>query len=157
MEFNRAFDLVIKHEGGYVDHPSDPGGATRYGVTERVARANGHTGSMRDLPLAFAREIYRRLYWDAVRADSLPPEIRFHVFDAAINSGPTQAVKWLQQAAGVAVDGKLGPQTLGAAGRVTPAKYSALRLRFMTSLTSWQAFGRGWARRICDNLEMSNA
>jgi len=157
MDFNEAFARLIKHEGGYVDHAADPGGATNYGITERVARANGYTGDMRDLPIDVARNIYRRLYWDTVRADDLPPAIRFHVFDAAVNSGPGQAVKWLQQAAGVKMDGRIGPQTLGAAASVSPAKYSAIRLRFMTSLTTWAAFGRGWARRICDNLEMNDA
>lgn len=154
IDFDAAFEILIGHEGSYSDHSADPGGKTRYGVTERVARANGYTGDMRDLPLDFAKGVYRRSYWDAVRADDLPESIRFHVFDAAVNSGPVQAAKWLQQAAGVATDGKIGPQTIGAAGKVTPAHYSAIRLRFMTGLPTWKDFGKGWARRICDNLEI---
>lgn len=155
MDFNQAFDLLLKHEGGYSDHAADPGGKTRYGVTERVARANGYAGDMRDLPLDFAKGVYRRAYWDAVRADALPPALRFHVFDAAVNSGPVQAAKWLQEAAGVTADGKIGPQTLAAAAKVTAAQYSAKRLRFMTGLSTWANFGKGWARRICDNLELT--
>lgn len=156
MNIERALEILLRHEGGYIDHPSDPGGATNFGITERVARKHGYTGHMRDMPLSMAITIYRKDYWDAIRADSLPDAIRFHVFDAAVNSGVTQAIKWLQRAGGAVEDGIIGPRTIAAAARVTPAKYSAIRLRFMTGLNTWQTFGRGWARRIADNLEIES-
>lgn len=156
MNIERALELLLGHEGGFVDHPSDPGGATNFGITERVARAHGYKGHMRDLPKAKAIDIYRKDYWDAIRADALPDDIRFHVFDAAVNSGPAQAIKWLQRAGGVAEDGIIGPKTIAAAAKVTPAKYSAIRLRFMTNLSTWSTFGKGWARRIADNLELDS-
>lgn len=154
MNFEQAFSEIIKREGGFSDHVDDPGGATNFGITERVARQHGYAGSMKDLPLSVARQIYKKDYWDRISADLLPINIRFHVLDAAINSGNGQAIKWLQEAAGVDQDGVLGAKTLEAAHSVTAAKYSSIRLRFMTNLRGWNAFGRGWARRIADNLEI---
>ena len=156
MNFDQAFERLLGHEGGYVDHPADPGGATRYGITERVARSNGYTGHMRDFPLALAKQIYRASYWDAVRADDCPPALRFDLFDAAVNSGPVQAVKWMQRAVGVVDDGKIGPKTLLALkiadGPVSAARFNGHRLAFMASLPTWGSFGKGWARRIAENL-----
>lgn len=157
MNFGTAFDLLMTHEGGYSDHKADPGGKTRFGVTEAVARANGYSGDMRDLPLDLAKIIYKGLYWDSVRADELPAPIRYAVFDAAVNSGVQQSIRWLQQALNVAADGKIGPKTLAAAHSHEPGalrmKLLAQRLRFMTGLSTWPAFGRGWARRICSLME----
>jgi lysozyme family protein len=157
MDFDTAFTKLLGHEGGYVDHPDDPGGATRWGVTERVARARGYSGSMRDLPERMARDIYRADYWSAVRADDLPAPIRYAVFDAAVNSGVGQATRWLQRALGVADDGAIGPVTLAAAALADPEvllrKMLAQRLKFMTSLSNWPSFSRGWARRIADLME----
>lgn len=154
MTIDEALRILLKHEGGYVDHPSDPGGATNYGITWKTARRHGYHGHMRDLPLKMATDIYRIDYWRPIRADDLPPALRFHVFDAAVNSGPRQAVLWLQRCAGVTADGAIGPRTIAAAQTVTAAQYSAVRLRFMTGLPTWGAFGKGWARRIADNLEL---
>lgn len=154
MNFDRAFAELMKHEGGYVNHPEDPGKETNYGITEAVARNHGYTGSMKDLPLSTAKHIYRTDYWDKIRGDLLPGKIRFHVFDAAVNSGIRQAITWLQACAGVDVDGVIGAKTIAASESVSPAKYSAERLRFMTHLKTWNTFGKGWARRIADNLEI---
>lgn len=157
MTFDEAFTKLLGHEGGFVDHKADPGGATNWGVTERVARANGYTGSMRDFPQVAAKHIYRKSYWDSVRADELPPAIRYAVFDAAVNSGPTQAVKWLQRAVGASDDGRIGPQTLTMARAAQPdfaaRRMLAQRLKFMTDLKTWPHFSRGWARRVADLLE----
>lgn len=157
MNFDQAFTELLGHEGGFVDHPSDPGGATRWGVTERVARANGYTGNMRDFPQAAAKHIYRRSYWDAVRADELPDVIRYAVFDAAVNSGARQSIQWLQSALGVTADGKIGPLTMAAVKKADPLKLKgkllSQRLEFMASLSTWPAFGRGWARRIASLME----
>ncbi len=154
MNIDQALKRLLGNEGGFVDHPRDPGGATNFGITQRVARARGYVGDMRDLPLATAIAIYREDYWAPIKADQLPESLRFHVFDAAVNSGPGQAIKWLQRAAGITQDGIIGPRTLSAASMVSPAKYSAIRLRFMTDLATWSTFGKGWARRIADNLEI---
>lgn len=157
MTFDEAFERLIGHEGGYVDHPSDPGGETNHGVTARVARAHGYQGDMRDLPLETAKAIARGEYWDAVKADALPAAVRFDVFDAAYNSGVTQASKWLQRAAGAADDGKIGPQTIAAAntfdGYRLLARFNGHRLQFFTDLGTWPQFGKGWSRRVANNLK----
>lgn len=156
MDFDTAFDRLIGHEGGYSNHPDDPGGETMWGVTARVARANGYTGPMRDMPRSTAKAIYRKLYWDAVKADQLPEAVRFDVFDGAVNSGVSQSAKWLQRAAGVVDDGVIGPKTIAAASAVGPiiaARYNGHRLEFMANLPTWGSFGKGWARRIASNLK----
>ncbi len=157
MNFDQAFDTLIKHEGGFSDHPADPGGKTRFGITEAVAREVGYRGDMRELPIDLAKRIYKARYWDAVRAEELPEAIRYAVFDAAVNSGPRQAIRWLQRAVGVEDDGVIGPKTLAAVRAADPERLLRLflsqRLRFMTGLPNWPAFGRGWARRIADLME----
>lgn len=156
VTFDQAFDTLIGHEGGHANHPSDPGGETMWGVTRRVALQEGYTGDMRHLPRDTAKAIYRKRYWDAVRADELPPAMRYPVFDAAVNSGVTQAVKWLQRAVDVQDDGLIGPLTLSAAKKadfLAVPLMLGLRLDFMTSLPTWGAFGRGWARRIAAILK----
>lgn len=154
MNFDTAFHKLLGHEGGYVNHPSDPGGATNWGVTERVARANGYEGDMRDLPVEFAKVIYRKDYWIPIRAEELPPKLRYPAFDAAVNSGVRQSVIWLQRACGASADGIFGPATLRAVRASDEdemfLKMLSARLRFMSDLSSWPAFGRGWARRIAD-------
>lgn len=157
MNFDQAFEILLEHEGGYVNHPSDPGGETKYGITEAVARGAGYTGDMRRLSLADAKKIYRQAYWDKVRADELQPLIRYLVFDSAVHSGVSQAIRWLQFACDVSVDGKLGPVTIAAAND-TPVdrlkrRILSQRLRLMTLLPQWGAFGRGWARRVSTLLE----
>lgn len=158
MNFDEAFDALLGHEGTYSRHPDDPGGETMWGITRKVALQEGYSGDMHVLPREFAKDIYRRRYWDAVKADSLPDALRFSVFDAAVNSGVTQAVKWLQQAVDVGDDGILGPMTLQASQRAnglrTAVKVNALRLDFLTSLPIWGQFSRGWARRIATNLQL---
>jgi lysozyme family protein len=154
MNFDQAFHALLGHEGGFVDHPSDPGGATNWGITERVARANGYVGHMRDLPVSVAKSIYRKDYWTPIRAEELPAVVRYAVFDAAVNSGNRQAIIWLQRAVGATPDGVIGPQTLGAvrsaSGEQVLRRMLSARLRFMTDLKTWPTFGRGWARRIAD-------
>jgi lysozyme family protein len=158
MGFDTAFTTLLKHEGGFSDHAADPGGKTRFGITEAVAREVGYRGDMRELPVDLAKRIYKDRYWDAVRAEELPEVIRYAVFDAAVNSGPRQAILWLQRAVGTRDDGIIGPKTLAAVRAADPERVLrrilAARLRFMTGLSSWSAFGRGWARRIADLMEM---
>jgi len=155
MNFDQAFDALIGNEGGYSNNSADPGGETMWGVTARVARETGYAGAMRNFPRNAAKAIYRKQYWDAIRADQLPDQVRFDIFDAAVNSGVKQAVKWLQRVVGVSEDGIIGPATLGAAsvvGESIGRRYSGVRLKFMTDLPTWPTFGRGWTRRIASNL-----
>ena len=156
MTFDDAFDRLLGHEGTYSDNPDDPGGATMYGITQRTARLNGYIGLMWALPIEKAKDIARREYWDAVNADQLPDALRFDVFDAAYNSGPGQAIKWLQRAVYVDVDGKFGPATLMGVQTYNPgsiaARFNGHRLDMMNDLRNWASFGRGWAQRIATNL-----
>lgn len=159
MDFDTAFQRLLGHEGDFVDHPADPGGATRWGITERVARTAGYRGDMRQFPVEIAKQIAKHEYWDAVRADDLPAGVRYQMFDAAYNSGVRQAVIWLQRACGADADGVIGPKTLLAVKTqnvdVLRQRMLSQRLRFLTNLKNWDSFGKGWARRIADLLEVS--
>lgn len=156
MIFDQAFDKLLGFEGGYSNNPADPGGETMWGVTKAEAVASGYTGAMKDLPKEIAKKIYYKKYWQVIRADELPDLIRYATFDAAVNSGPVQAIKWLQRALGVADDGVIGANTLLAASMGSAdavlRKMLGQRLVFMASLPAFPAFGRGWARRIGELL-----
>ena len=156
MSFDAAFTRLLVREGRYSNHPSDTGGATMWGVTEATARAHGYVGAMQDLTQWQAGAIYRSSYWTPLKADQLPAEVRFDVFDAAVHSGVPQAAKWLQRALGVKDDGIVGPQTLAAAqavpGGILKAQFNGARLHFLTTLPSWPIFGKGWAARVAKNL-----
>lgn len=156
MTFDKAFERLIGHEGGYVNHPNDPGGETNWGITLRTARAEGYTGRMRELTREQAREIYRSAYWDRAKADQYDGAIGFQLFDAAVNHGIGNAVRFLQRAVGVADDGIVGPLTLHAINSMTVtdvlARFNAERLMFYTKLSTWPTFGKGWARRVAGNL-----
>lgn len=150
--FDSAFTALIGHEGGYVNDPRDPGGETKYGISKRSYPAV----NIAALTLDQAKAIYRTDYWDRLRCEALPESLRFQVFDAAVNSGPGNAARWLQAALGVAQDGNIGPATLRALSLNSPqavaVRFTGHRLHFMTTLTTWPTFGRGWARRIAANL-----
>lgn len=153
--FDDAFSALIGNEGGFVDNKADPGGATRWGVTERVARANGYTGDMRALPLETAKEIAKRVYWDPLHLDEFDPRIAFQIFDSNYNGG--QTVRWAQAAAGAAVDGKMGPATIAALKLADPRafvlSFLSQRMLYLTNLATWSSFGKGWTRRIANNMQ----
>ena len=150
--FERALGEVLRHEGGYVNNPVDPGGETNFGITRTTARAHGYRGSMRTIPMPLVERIYRRSYWAAVRGDDLPTGVDLAVFDFAVNSGPQRAAQFLQRAVGVDDDGHIGPITLGAVAAADPAKLvralCADRLTWLRTLKTWRHFGRGWTRRV---------
>lgn len=156
MTFDQAFERLIGHEGGYVNHPADPGGETNWGITKRTARENGYTGSMRDMTREQAKAIYKSAYWNRAKADQYDPAIGFQLFDAAVNHGIGNAIRFLQRAVGVADDGIVGKMTLAAikAMSVTDvlARFNAERLEFYTKLSTWPSFGKGWVRRVAGNL-----
>ncbi len=153
MNFNEALVVILHHEGGYANNPNDPGRETNFGVTIRVAREFGYTGPMRDIPMDVVRTIYKKLYWDKINGDNLPPAIALATFDFAVNSGPSRAARYLQRAARVPRDGIIGPQTIGA---VTAAHDRVLvkllisRIKFMIGLNAWKFFGKGWAHRMIE-------
>lgn len=166
-EFSRALAKVLVHEGGYVDHPQDPGGATNRGVTQGVyddyRRGMGKsTQTVKKLTDGELESIYRARYWSLVKADSLPPGVSYVVFDGAVNSGVAQSAKWLQRALGVKADGVVGPATLAAvnAHHDYPALVDAIcdrRLAFLKALKTWKTFGRGWASRVSSVRQIGKA
>lgn len=160
--YEKIMEHIFEFEGGYVDHPRDPGGATNMGITRKTLSAwRGGSVSkqqVRDLTKQEARAIYRKRYWDYVRGDDLPAGVDAIVMDAAVNSGPARAAKWLQSELGVSADGVIGPVTLAAAeNHPHPAKLVAKALdrreRFLRSLRTFPTFGKGWMRRL-DALEV---
>lgn len=152
MKFDDAFKRLIGHEGALSDDPNDPGGLTKYGISQR----SYPNVDIKALTLDEAKSIYKRDYWNAVQMEHLPEGIRFDLFDMAVNSGVSQAVKTLQRAVGAGEDGKLGPVTIAAVRDFSEAqvvaRFNGARLMFMTDLMTWQHFGKGWARRIAANL-----
>ncbi|TIO15659.1 MAG: hypothetical protein E5X86_19930 [Mesorhizobium sp.] len=154
--FDRALSLVLKHEGGYVNHPRDPGGATNKGITiatfRRYVNAKGTPEDLKRITTAQAGIVYRRQYWDAIRGDELPDGVDYAVFDFAVNSGPSRAAKYLQAILGTVQDGRIGPATIAAskakpAGVVIDALCDA-RLSFLKRLKTWGTFGKGWSARV---------
>lgn len=147
---------IFAHEGGYVDHPKDPGGVTNFGITRATLAAwRGRPVSrdeVRDLTRGEAEAIYRARYWAPVKGDALPPGLDLVALDAAVNSGVPRSVQWLQRALGVPADGRIGPVTLQAAQAAAPAEViaraCALRRGFLQGLRGWGSFGRGWSRRL---------
>lgn len=154
MTFDQVFDKLINHEGGYVFNPHDPGGETKFGISKR---SYPHL-DIHSLTLADAKTIYKRDFWDRAQCDKLHPDLAFDLFDGAVNSGIGQSIRWLQRAIGVADDGVVGPLTLASINRENDtsairARYNGHRLDFMTRLSTWDVFGKGWARRIAFNLQ----
>lgn len=160
--FDLAYRATAKHEGGFVNDPKDPGGRTNMGVTEPTLRQAIAAGvvpegtRVQDLTPAHVRDIFRELYWNAVRGDDLPPLVAATVFDAAVHHGPRRATVWLQLVSGADVDDKPGPATVRAVKKADKwelvALYNAVRLEFMAGLGIWPDFGRGFARRVAANL-----
>lgn len=153
--FDDAFAALIGNEGGYSNSPADPGQETMYGVTARVARAHGYQGKMRDLPLATAKQIAKTTYWDPLHLDEFDPRIAFQMLDTNWNGG--QTVRWAQAAAGAAVDGRMGPATIAAIKVCDPhafiLSFLSQRLMYLTDLATFKTFGRGWSRRIANNMK----
>jgi len=161
-DFETCLALVLKHEGGYVDHPKDPGGATKWGVTNNTYKA--HLRSMGQTPKhvkymteAEAAKIYRLHYWNRVKGDEWPVGMDYTVFDASVNSGVARGPKWIQRALGVEIDGKVGANTLMSARDLPIETHikvikdaNRYRLGFLKGLRHWSTFGRGWARRVAE-------
>jgi lysozyme family protein len=158
--FDTCLALLLEHEGGYIDHPKDPGGRTNFGVTQRVWEEwLGRPVSekeMRALTPLMVKPLYKRKYWDACRADELVSGVDYVVFDVAVNSGAGRAIKILQGCVGATADGGFGPRTLAAVKEAEkdPERlielYCAKRLEFLQSLHTFETFGKGWSRRVAE-------
>jgi lysozyme family protein len=161
-----ALAAVIQHEGGFVNDPRDPGGATNRGITQAVyddwrASHGLPLQSVRNLVNAEVEAIYRTRYWDAIRGDDLPSGVDYCTFDFAVNSGVNRASRFLQNAAGVTADGKIGPVTLAAVAAIPPLllirAVCAARLDFLHHLETFDRFGRGWTARVNEVRDRAEA
>ncbi len=160
-KFNQFINRVLSHEGGYVNHPKDPGGETNWGVTKRTAMANGFNGSMRAMTREQAIGIYRKAFWERYHADQMPEAVAFQFFDACVNHGYGNAARMLQRAAGVPDDGIIGEISLKAINSLPEndllLRFNAERLVFYTKLGTFTSFGKGWVRRVAQNLIHASA
>lgn len=156
--FEQCLALVLKHEGGWVNDPVDPGGETNMGVTKQTWEDwVGHpvpAGSLKALTVADVTPIYKKKYWDAIKGDSLPIGVDYAVFDYAVNSGVVRASRQLQQCAGVEADGIIGPKTLAAVQSKNPVDLCSCicdnRLAFLKRQPTWPKYKTGWSRRVAE-------
>lgn len=156
--FEDALKAVLMHEGGFVTHPDDPGGATNRGVTLTVFQRHfpgADVDALRGITDGQVANIYHVDYWSACRCDELAAGIDYAVFDQAVNSGPSRSIRWLQQAVDAGVDGVIGPETirLANAASVAVERMCDERLSFMQAPRGGRQrtiFGRGWARRVAE-------
>ena len=153
--FDQCMKWVLHHEGGFVNHPDDPGGITNHGVTKKVyeewVEREVSEQEMRDLTHEDVAPIYKKNYWDRLRADDLPSGVDFCTFDWGVNSGTSRSAKALQRMVGVTADGGIGPMTLQAVANHDPQdlieQMHYVRDQFYRSLSTFGTFGNGWTRR----------
>ena len=161
--WQKCLEAILHHEGGYVNHPKDPGGETNLGVTKRVYEEWGGTKDMKDLEVEDVEPIYKKNYWDRVKAESLPSGLDLCVFDFGVNAGTGRAAKYLQTMIGTVADGGIGPNTLKAVGNYVESEgveqtiknYQAARQEYYESLSTFETFGRGWTRRVDETTKMA--
>lgn len=161
--FRHCLELLLEHEGGFVNHPRDPGGATNLGVTKRVYEEfvgrDVDIQEMRELTPDDVGPIYKTMYWDRIKGDELPSGVDWCVFDWAVNSGPGRAAKALQTFIGATADGAIGPQTLQTLAAFDSAEVieamHATRQSFYESLETFDTFGKGWTRRNNETREQA--
>lgn len=155
MMFEKAIVLVLKHEGGYVNDPKDPGGETKFGISKRAYPDL----DIKNLSLADAKAIYHRDYWLKCRCDEVPYPVALIAFDTAVNMGVGAAIKLLQTACSVTSDGIFGSQTMAKLQAMDPvslvAGFCTLRMERYTSLPTFQRFGRGWTKRSFETAIMA--
>lgn len=147
MSFDRAFQIIIGEEGGYVNDPRDPGGETKYGISKR----SYPNEDIKSMTLDRARFLYKRDYWDQMKGDQLPWEWAIAAFDCAVNQGVSVSTKFLQDALGVMVDGNIGPRTIKAAHEADDRKlgrFFALRALRYSNLSTFNIYGYGWITRL---------
>ena len=156
--YDQSLRELLEHEGGYTNHPSDPGGPTKYGITiadvRMYVKKNATAADVQALSLDTAKRIYRQKYWDVMRCSDLPAGVDYAVFDFGVNSGVSRAAQFLQRIVGAEQDGEIGPDTLDAVRKHNSvAIITDLcddRLMFLKGLRTWSTFGRGWGRRVAE-------
>lgn len=158
--FSSALQVILRHEGGFVDHPKDPGGMTNLGVTKATWEAwTGKAATemdMRALTPATVAPLYRKNYWEKIQCDKLPPGLALCVFDFAVNAGPARAARYLQAMVGTDRDGVVGDNTLAAVAKFVASvgeaeavrRYQESRRTYYKQLRTYPVFGRGWLRRV---------
>ena len=155
--FDECLKMLLHHEGGYVNHPKDPGGETNLGVTKRVYEKWGGTKDMKDLTVEDVAPIYKKEYWDRCKCDDLESGVDWAVFDWAVNSGTGRAAKAIQKICGAAQDGAIGPKTLALIGTQNTEyvieEFGKIRQDFYESLKTFDTFGKGWTRRNKETTE----
>ena len=156
MIFKEVFDRTISIEGGYSNDPDDPGGETKFGISKREYP----NLKIKELTREDAFNIYKRDFWDVLDGDSIPGSVAYQLFDFAVNSGIRTAIRYFQRALHVADDGYFGPISRNAISKSSETdmimNLNAERLDFMTRLSKWDSFGKGWARRIAQNLKFGS-
>lgn len=161
--YNKCLETILHHEGGYVNHPKDPGGETNLGVTKRVYEEWGGTKDMKDLTVEDVAPIYKKNYWDKIKGDNLPSGLDLCVFDFGVNAGPGRAAKYLQTMIGTVADGGIGPNTLKAVESYVEkmglqeaiTEYQSRRQDYYESLSTFSTFGKGWTRRVRETTELA--
>ena len=159
--WEKSLEVILHHEGGYVNHPKDPGGETNMGVTKRVYEDFGGTKDMKDLTHEDVEPIYKKNYWDRVKGDDFPEGLDLMIFDFAVNAGTGRAAKFIQRLVNTTVDGGIGPNTLGKIKEYvvtygieeTITSYALMRQNYYESLSTFDTFGRGWTRRVSEVTE----
>ncbi|MEN9589897.1 MAG: hypothetical protein RLZZ481_1683 [Pseudomonadota bacterium] len=154
--FPASLALILKSEGGFVNHPRDPGGMTNLGVTRNVwkewVKHEVDEAEMRSLTPELVTPLYKQRYWDACKCDDLPRGVDYAVFDSAVNMGSSRAAKLLQTALGVTADGVIGRATIAAATAADPTElleaFSLGKEAFYQSLPTFATFGKGWLNRV---------
>jgi len=161
QNFDKCLTMLLKHEGGFVDHPKDPGGMTNLGVTKAVydkwIGRESSEAEMRALTQEDVAPIYKKNYWDRCKCDDLPSGADWSVFDWAVNSGTGRASKAMQKIVGAKQDGAIGPKTLQMIANEKPKflieNMYDQRQSFYEKLNTFETFGRGWTRRNKETKE----
>ena len=161
--YDKCLETILHHEGGYVNHPEDPGGETNLGVTKRVYQEWGGTKDMKDLTFDDVAPIYKKNYWDKMKCDDLPSGLDLCVFDFGVNAGPGRAAKYLQTLIGTVADGGIGPNTLAKLKEYTDktgvketiTNYQNKRQSYYEGLSTFKTFGRGWTRRVEETTKLA--
>ena len=161
--YDKCLETILHHEGGYVNHPKDPGGETNLGVTKRVYLEHGGQKDMKDLLVEDVAPIYKKNYWDKMKGDDLPSGLDLCVFDFGVNAGPGRSAKYLQTMIGTVADGGIGPNTLKKVDEYvsehglvdTIVNFQNARQGYYESLSTFSTFGRGWTRRVDETTELA--
>ena len=163
--YDKCLKAILHHEGGYVNHPKDPGGETNLGVTKRVYEEHGGTKDMKDLTVEDVAPIYKKGYWDKMKGDDLPSGLDLCVFDFGVNAGPGRSAKYLQTMIGTVADGGIGPNTLKAVDAYVEEhgiekaveNFQEARQGYYEKLSTFDTFGKGWTRRVTETTELAKS